>query len=146
MRVDLDPRQELADHLSRRIYEGDPTLGWEGDPDLMLTFHKITNRWELLRHSPLRGDPDRYVIEVQGPVGADINPGAISALIRGLVARSTDRRGNSAEDQMEAIFRKNDLAEKHRQDDAVHATADALGKFYTEAGKALGVTKTNFAF
>ena len=75
MRVDLDPRQELADHLSRRIYEGDPTLGWEGDPDLMLTFHKITNRWELLRHSPLRGDPDRYVIEVQGPVGADINPG-----------------------------------------------------------------------
>ena len=146
MRVDLDPRQALSDHLSRRIYEGDPTLGWEGDPDLLLTFHAITNRWELLRHEPRRGDPDRYVIEVTGPVGADINDEAINALINGLVARSTNRRGNSAEDQMEAVFKKNEVAERDRERVAVDSTADALAKFYTEAGKALGVTKTNFAF
>ena len=141
----MDPRRELSNHLSRRIYEGDPTLGWEGDPDLMLCFHAITNKWELLRHSPLRGDPDRYVVEVSGPVGQDINEEAINLMIMGLVARSTNRRGNSAEDQMEAIFKKNELAEKHRVDTAQDSTAEALAKFYTEAGKVLGVTQTNFA-
>jgi|TARA_R110000851_G_scaffold276955_1_gene430050 hypothetical protein len=142
MRIEMDPRRELSNHLARRIYEGDATLGWEGDPDLLLTFHSITNKWELLRHSPVQGDPDRHVVEVSGPVGQDINDEAINLMITGLVARSTNRRGNSAEDQMEAIFKKNEVAEKHRVDAAQDATADALAKFYSAAAKTFGVAAT----
>jgi hypothetical protein len=144
MRVDLDPRRQIAEHLSAPIYYGKPELGWEGDPDLQLTFHAITNRWELLRHEPRRGDPDRHVIECQGPVGQDINEEAINLMIMGLVARSTNRRGNSAEEQMERVFEANDRAERARLQEATETTGDALAKFYTEAGKTLGVAPTYY--
>lgn len=35
--------------LVRRLQQGDPTVGWEGDPRLCIAFNKRTDQWELWR-------------------------------------------------------------------------------------------------
>ena len=37
------------DNLIDRLQNGDPTLGWEGDPNLCVAFDKLTQRWEIHR-------------------------------------------------------------------------------------------------
>lgn len=37
------------DDLVRRLQDGDPTVGWEGDPRLCIAFNKNTQQWELWR-------------------------------------------------------------------------------------------------
>jgi len=140
----FDERQIIADQFAKPIQEGKPELGWAGDPTLVLTFHRIEQRWELLRHEPRRGQPERYVIEARGPVGAEINEGAINLLIQGLVSRDTTRRGNSHEEQLERLYKHNERVERQKHREAVEATSDGLARFYHEAGKAFGVTKTFF--
>lgn len=37
------------DSLLDRLHNGDSTLGWEGDPNFALAYHRPTQRWELWR-------------------------------------------------------------------------------------------------
>lgn len=140
----FDPRQQVADRLIRPLREGKPELGWSGDPFLVLVFERISQRWELWRNEPAPGFPDRHVLVSRGPVGQDINEDAINLLIRQLVRMDTHRSGNSAEAISDAVDRENDRLERRRESEAVDATADALAKFYFEAGRAFGVGRTEF--
>ena len=140
----FDPRQQAADALIDQIRFGKPELGWSGDPALSLAFHRIENRWELWRHEPEPGLPERHVIVARGPVGQDINEDAINLLIRRLVEMDTHRAGNSAEDIVERVLRNNAKLDARKEREAVEQTSDALAKFYFEAGKTFGVTKTFF--
>jgi len=143
--ITFDPRQQAADRLIRPLREGKPELGWSGDPFLVLVFERLTQRWELWRNEPAPGQPDRHVLISKGPVGQDINEDAINLLIRQLVRMDTTRAGNSAEAISDMVDRENARLERQRDQQAVDATGEALAKFYHEAGRALGVTKTTFA-
>ena len=140
----FDPRQQAADRLIRPLREGKPELGWSGDPMLVLVFERMTQRWELWRNEPEPGFPDRHVLISKGPVGQDINEDAINLLIQQLVRMDTHRAGNSAEAISDMVDRENDRLERRREREAVEQTSDALAKFYFEAGKTLGVTRTEF--
>lgn len=141
----IDERQVIVDRIAAPIQDGKPELGWSGDKSLVLTFHRIEQRWELFRHEPAEGLPDRYVPIAKGPVGGELNEAAINHLIMGLVDRDSHREGNSASDQLERILKENDRLEEERLDTAVDVTFDALANFYTEAGKELGVHQTTWA-
>jgi hypothetical protein len=140
----FDPRQQIADRLIEPIRRGKPELGWSGDPLLAISFHRIEQRWELWRNEPVPGNPDRHVLIARGPVGQDINEDAINILISKLVQMDTHRAGNSAAAIDAAVDRENARLEASRERQAVDATGDALAKFYYEAGKAMGVTRTEF--
>ena len=140
----FDPRQQVADRLIRPLREGKPELGWSGDPMLVLVFERMTQRWELWRNEPAPGFPDRHVLISKGPVGQDINEDAINLLIRQLVSMDTTRAGNSAQAISDLVDRENDRLERRREHEAVEQTSEALAKFYFEACKTLGVTKTDF--
>jgi len=142
---DIYSRHDVADRFIDQIRNGDPTLGWGGDPRLVLAYNNgLNQRWELLRHEPVRNHPNRHVMVLAGPPGAEINQAAINLLIRRLVEADTHRAGNSHVDQMNEIIKHNERLEKQRVEEGAAATADALAKFYYEAGKALGATKTEF--
>ena len=142
----FDPRQQIADRLVRPLREGKAELGWGGDPLLSLAFHRIENRWELWRLEPQPGNPDSHTLVARGPVGQDINEDSINQLIRRLIEMDTHREGNSAEQMVENAIRHNDRRDTQQINDGANATADALAKFYYEAGKTLGVTQTDFYF
>lgn len=146
MKPVFDSRQQMADRLIKPLRDGKPELGWSGDPDLVLVFERISNRWELWRFEPLQGNPDRHVMVAKGPVGQDLNEDAVNLLIRNLVASDTHRSGNSAEQIVEDAIDHNDRLTAAANATAADAIADPLAKFYHEAGVALGVTKTQFGF
>ncbi len=61
-----------------------------------------------------------------------------------LVQMDTHRAGNSAADMVERALEHNERVDARGTRDAADATAGALERFYFEAGKTLGVTKTDF--
>ena len=140
----FDPRANVANHYIKWLREGKPELGWAGDPDLVLVFANIEQRWELWRHDPVRGHPDRHAMIAAGPPGAELNDDAINKLIMGLVEGDTHRSGNSAEAIVERVLQNNERANAEQTQKAADATAETLARFYHEAGKAFGVTQTVF--
>ena len=144
--AEIYSRQHDAEHYSKFLQQGYAPLGWAGDPDLILAFNNgPSQRWEVLRHEPQRNLPNRYVVVMAGPPGFELNDSAVFALIQNLVSADTHRAGNSASEQLERILKKNEKIEQEQTQKAADATADALAKFYHEAGKAMGVTKTTWA-
>jgi len=138
-------RQEVAERYIGWLRNGVPTLGWEGDPDLELVFdHGVGQRWEVWLNAPVRGEPDRMLPVLGGPPGAELNDQLVYVLIQKLVEGDTHRKGNSELEQFDRMMEENERKERARTEAGVDATADALGRFYTEAGKTLGVTKTFF--
>jgi len=145
--TDIYNRQEVADRYTKWLHEGVPTLGWAGDSGLRLVFAGgIDQRWELWTHAPRVNEPDYHLPVFSAPPGAELNDQLVLMLIRRLVANDTHRRGNSHEDQLERVFAENDRMERVREEDAAQALHDPLARFYHEAGKVFGVTKTFFPF
>lgn len=141
----FDVRQPIADRLVKPLQDGKPELGWPGDPALALSWHRIENRWELLRHDPQRGKPNRHVIVARGPIGAEINEASVNELIRHLVAHDTQRRGNSAQEQLDRIIKHNEKVRKDALDRGVDQGFDAMDKFYYEMAKEMGEPNITFA-
>ena len=142
---DIYQRRDVADRYIDWLRFGKPEMGWGGDQSLTLAFNAgIEQRWELLRHAPVRGLPNRHEIVMVAPAGFELNESGVIALIQNLIAHDTHRAGNSALDQFDRIQEENARREAAQVEESVAATSDALGKFYTEAGKALGVTRTFF--
>lgn len=139
----MDYRTPVVDEFTRVLQDGKPELGWEGDPDLALALNEITQQWELLRHAPVRGYPDRYVVEATTPVGAPLNEDALNKLIRNLVARSRRHHG-SEQEWLDGIMAENDRMQKEKAVKAAETETEILQKFYHEAGKELGVPRTFF--
>jgi hypothetical protein len=81
-----------VDHPTvRPLVEGEPTLGWEGDPRLVIYLHLRVERFVLYR---LEADGE-YRGVAQLPAGAEITPESMNKLIARLVAVDT-RRGYDA--------------------------------------------------
>ena len=142
---DIYQRRDVAERYIDWLRFGKPEMGWGGDHSLTLAFNAgIEQRWELLRHAPVRGYPDRHEIVMVAPAGFELNESGVIALIQNLIAHDTHRAGNSALEQFDRMQEENARKERAQLDAAADATSEALGKFYTEAGKTLGVTKTFF--
>jgi len=138
-------RQHDAEHYGRFLQEGYAPLGWSGDPDLVLAFNNGPKQaWEVLRHEPRRNEPNRHVVVMTGPPGAELNDSAMFALIQNLVLADTHRAGNSHLEQVERVIKENERRDAAHTAAAADATAEKLEKFYHEAGKAMGVTQTTF--
>jgi hypothetical protein len=143
--LDIYSRQDVADRYIRWLREGIPEIGWKGEPRLVLAFNNgPTQRWEVLMHEPQRGQPDRHVVVMTGPPGMEINDQAILLLCQRLRTVDTTIAGNSALEQFDRMMEANERHDAARTEAAAGATSEALGKFYHEAGKTLGVTKTFF--
>lgn len=127
----LDQRRIIANHLVKPIQEGKPELGWSGDPNLVLAFHTIEQRWELwfMGHS----SKDDFIV-ARGPVGQDINEDAINMLIQRLVQGDTHRAGNSHVEQMERMIERNNALERRKHAEAVEKNAEVLDRFYHAVG------------
>lgn len=136
----FDPRQAIADRLIEPIRKGKPELGWPGDPALALAFNRIEQRWELWEELA----DGKYRLVAKGPIGQEINEESINRLILKLIEMDTHRPGNSAADMVERVLKHNEKVDAEQTEAAADATADALAKFYYEAGKAFGVTRTEF--
>lgn len=134
----FDLRAPVGERYSRWLTEGYPELGWSGDPGLRLVFAKLEQRWEVWSHEPRRNDPDRHVMIAKGPPGGELNDEAVHLLIRRLVERDTHRAGNSALEQFERAMAANERRDREHTRQAADSTADALGKFYYEAARAVG--------
>lgn len=146
MKPVFDSRQQIADRLIQPLRNGKPELGWSGDPDLVLVFERISNRWELWRFEPLPGKPDRHIMMAKGPVGQDLNEDAVNLLIINLRDSDVRRDGNSSKKIVEDAIAYNDKLTADANARAADAIAEPLAKFYHEAGVAFGVTKTQFGF
>lgn len=103
--------------IARRLTEGDPTLGWAGDPDLWLELDQTTDTFVVCRYDPTTGremDVTRW------------SPPLTAGLLVRLRDGDSHRRGNdpvaralAADDAHEA-----DLA--RQQDELSHETATRL--------------------
>ncbi len=142
---DIYTRQDTADKYIHWIRYGIPEIGWSGDPRLVLAFNNgIEQRWEMLMHAPERSLPNRHVIIFVAPAGFELNDQGVFMLCRRLVEIDVQRAGNSALEQFDRMDAENERRKQEATDYSAGVLADSLGKFYTEAGKTLGVTKTFF--
>lgn len=109
------------DDLVQRLQKGDPAQGWEGDPRLVLAFHRAEQRWELWR----REHDEQYRLVCRSKPGLPF-PGTV---ISDLVSRDA-RRGFDVRDY---IDRENEKVESTRQ----HAMSEAFGPMHEKMQWAL---------
>jgi hypothetical protein len=100
----LHDRTTLGPEYQARLTNPDPTLGWLGDPDLVLTYNRLEDCYEVWREevvydTAVEDYVTRYtIIAKRSTKGARFD---IAQLIRGLVARDSYIEGNSAKQAME---------------------------------------------
>ncbi len=127
-RLMIDPEvQDLVD----RLHNGDPTLGWEGDPRLALTGGRdpVTgeNYWELVRF-----ENGQYNLVATSRPGMKLD----RSLIMHLVAHDLRRR--SMESITDEIDRHNDAITDPEKNGGAEKLADALEKVYWAANRDIG--------
>lgn len=120
--VFADAEAEISD----RLRNGDPTLGWEGDPALKLVRNIEAGRWEVWRTAP-----DRTDVLVCTRAG-DRFPGR--DLIAALVKADSRRHDRIA--QIEAKLAA-EVAEAQREDD--EWSTHVADKFAFALGRDLGM-------
>lgn len=121
-----DGRVVFADHeadIADRVRNGDPTLGWEGDPDLKLVRNMVEGRWELWRTNPATGGDT--LVAVRAGVRFPGND-----LIVALIAADSRRHDRAAQIEAaqaaEAVRAENDW--RDRNEALADKFAHALGK------------------
>lgn len=104
--------------LVYKLHMGDPTLGWEGDPSLILTFNGATEQIELWRDCP-DGTPRLLIAGAPGKRVADLG------LIKFLVTHDSQRGYDAVQAVIDKeLKRKAD--EKARHADAIGESAERL--------------------
>lgn len=101
------PTHEL-DHIVDQLRRPDPTIGWTGDPLLTVAYNRILDRWEVHRERP-DGSGKFDFIARQKEMGQRLD---VTQLLRGLVARDTTLRNNTALDQANERIKANQENEK----------------------------------
>ena len=122
-RSDLDMRSLIADRTAQRLQQGDPTLGWSGDPYLVLTWNRIDEVWEVFRDV---GGEVSLVARKAGELDGD-------RLIRELVRRDSQSRG--FEDTVDAMIKHNDAVQADRERKAHEAQVAAAEHLAYAANK-----------
>lgn len=114
-----DGSQVLIDSdLMYKLHCGDPALGWEGDPTLILTFNGQTEQIELWRDCP-DGQPRLLIAGAPGKRVADLG------LIKFLVEHDSQRGYDAVQAVIDKeLKRKADEQARHM--DAVGEAAERL--------------------
>lgn len=132
----LHDRTTLGPEYQARLINPDPTLGWLGDPDLVLTYNRLEEVYEVWREEVIYDTAiNDYVsrptiIAKRNVKGARFD---IADLIRSLVSRDSYVKGQSAKQAMEKY-----LAEVDKEDrDARAAMVDAFLEPHAKVAHAL---------
>ncbi len=122
-RSDLDMRSLIADRTAERLTKGDPTLGWSGDPYLVLTFDNMRLCWEVFR------DVGGHVTLVARKYG-ELDP---DKLIRHLVELDTQTRNHK--DVVDGIIAANEAVQAELRRRSEEALQEAQTHFNWAAKK-----------
>lgn len=134
-------RTVLAPEYQYRLQNPDPTLGWLGDPDLVLVFNRLLDRYEVWREEPYfntrtgRWEDNYHIVAARSVKGSRFD---IAALIRGLAARDSYLRDNSAEQAMERHLDEVVREERERDERMVEALMEPHAKLAHATAKATG--------
>lgn len=118
--------QVLGPEYQRALRSPRPEVGWQGDPDLTLAYHHITG-WEVLREEAHFNERTRtwgvrHVVIARQKAAAgtrfDINE-----LLRGLVARDTQVRNQSAQKAADDYIKSVEKEEREREQSMYEAIA-----------------------
>lgn len=130
-------RTVLAPEYQWRLHNPDPTLGWLGDPDLVLTFNRLLDCYEVWREEPFfdtragKWVDDYVIVARRNTKGSRFD---IAELIKGLVARDSHLRNNSAEEAMKRHLDEVVAEEQARTDAMTEALMEPHAKLaYTLA-------------
>jgi len=123
----------VGEHLQKRLREGDPTLGWAGDPWLTLCWNKLESCWEVWDERPERPVRVKRSITLLTPA---IGQEQIVQLLIHL--RDHDFRNFSIEEQIERIDKHNESVEAAQHYASSQKTLESLEKVYWGAAKDLG--------
>ena len=109
-----------ADDLQKRLTDGDPTWGWEGDPELTLTLAEDPdgNWWWEVWSMDTHNQPYRCV---RGPENTRLNPNAILQLLVAADNRKSDPLG--AIEANNAALRRD---QERREDEQIEDLGDRL--------------------
>lgn len=129
----------LGPEYQKALREGKPELGWKGDPDLTITYHRLLG-WEVLREEgyfsngvwELRQIP---VARQRPEAGVNLD---INQLIRGLVARDTTVGNQSHEKAIDEYIQRYEKEEADRADQAYEAIAPVHEKLAWTVAKEAG--------
>jgi hypothetical protein len=127
------PTHEL-DHIVDKLRRPDATLGWSGDHLLTIGFNRIRDVWEVHRERPDGSGKYDFVCRQKEP-GERLD---VTKVIRGLVARDTTIRGNSALEQAKERQKANDENEIRLAQEAAESEADMKKRLTFELMKATG--------
>lgn len=86
--VVVDRRQ--MDDLLDRIQNGDPRIGWEGDPRFCLAFNRPEQRWELWR----REMDEEYRLFARSKPGMSFPVGIVEEIVKHDVRRGYDPKAD----------------------------------------------------
>lgn len=106
------------------LHNGDPTVGWRGDPDLTMT-HSNVHGWELWRASPQDGPGQYELIARQRIPNAPLN---LTALIRQLAERDTWNRGVDHVQQIDAYLAEVERKDREREERLLDATRESTAR------------------
>lgn len=118
---------EIDSEIVDRLHNGDSAKGWEGDPNLVLTWHRGEGRFELWRLE----DDGEYRMVMRGRPGMRILDGGI---IDFLVAHDTRRGYNPYADAV----RHNLAREAHAAEQRDGAIAEVADKLHWALKKDIG--------
>ena len=112
----------LVDHPTvRPLQDGEPTLGWDGDPRLAVYLHLQSECFVVWR---LEANGE-YLPVAQYGLGQSITPESINQTIRDLI-RTDSRRGF---DPYDAVIEAQNIVDRHQETDRqaqVHELADKM--------------------
>lgn len=115
----LSQVQVMGSDYQRALHSPRPEIGWQGDPDLTLAYHHLTG-WEVLREEAhyderTRTWSSRHIVIARQKAGSNTRFD-INELLKGLVARDVQVRGQSQKAASDAYFKAVEQEEKERTD------------------------------
>lgn len=103
--------------LIRKLHDGDPTRGWEGDPRLAVYYDGPADRWEVMRYE----HDGTYRMVCRSKPGVPFDERLIDALV------AHDRnRGVSPHELVDAHNRRIAAEHQRQRDDVAVETAERL--------------------
>jgi len=121
----LDPQARIGGEYQRRLTLPDATYGWQGDPNLVLVWHKL-GHWEVLRELP----DGRHQLVTKGKLGMPLNDETFGWLLHGLASKDTTNRGVSHEGLVDDYLKAHEKADRDRTATAVDKMGEAAEKTY----------------
>lgn len=136
----LADREILGEQYQRALTNPDPTLGWQGDPDLVLAHNRLLDRWEIWREEAWFDVASEtwqtgHLIIGSGPASGKLS---IPGILKGLVERDTRVQDQSHARAMDQHFKDLDAETKRRDDEFFEKLAPVQEKLAWHMAKESG--------